>query len=808
MIFKYYSRSIKTRLIINVIIIHALLMGFVVYDMVEREHDFMHKQLSEKGHDITSILASNAGQYLLNNDIVALNELITGIEKIHDYYMVFILDKEGKVYASLPKKYFNLTLDDTISRQLIEQLKRTSSSSVQLVHSNLLDTLYSIDIDGRHIGYVRTILNSDNLHKQISLITAKGILFILLAIIIGTLFVWLSVRKMTQRLEQLTQGAHQIAIHNFDVKLPKNQRSDEVDTMIEAFEVMQESIHQYITKIDASEKRLNLALEGSSDGLWDWNLLTNEIYYSPRWKEMLGFGDDELENSYETWERLTHLDDIEDALEYIEQFLSSTEIYYEHRMRMSTKSKEYIPILSRGQKIFNSQGRAVRLIGTHVDMSEITKAQERLQHQAEHDTLTNLPNRLLFIERLEKAIIKAQKSSKKIAILFLDLDHFKEINDSLGHNIGDKLLQDIASILEKSMRHCDTISRFGGDEFAIIIDNIEDESTITTLLERIMENINRAHTIEGNEFFTTFSIGIAIYPKDGKDSEMLLKNADAAMYKAKKSGRNSYRFYTNDMTQKALERMQLETALRNALANNGLSVYYQPQVNLQTKKIIGMEALVRWEDEVLGKVDTQLFISLAEEIGLITAIDTFVMKQVVEDVARWNQEQIKSVRVALNISVIELTHGNYFELFSQMLQKSGCLPSQFEFEITESQIMRDPNSSIKKLRELSDMGVELSIDDFGTGYSSLAYLKQLPIHKLKIDKSFIDDIVWDRDDREIIKTIIAMAKNLNLGVIAEGVESLEQVEYLLKNSCDEVQGYYYYRPMPRDEITKILQKAL
>jgi len=805
MIFNHYFSSIKTRLIVNVILIHALLMGFVVYDMVEREQSFMHSQLSAKGHDITAVLASNATQYLLNNDVVALNELIVGMKKVRDQYMIFILDKDGKVYASLPNRYFNLTLNDTVSRSLIDKIDESSKDGVQIQHLDLVDTLYPIDVNGQIIGYARTILDAKKLHQEIDVITQKGLLFILIAIFLGAIFAWLSVRKMTQRLGELTKAAHELAEHKFDVKLPANSESDEVGTMIDAFGVMQSSIHHYIHKIDANQKRLNLALEGSSDGLWDWNLITNEVYYSPRWKEMLGYADNELENCFDTWKNNVHPDDIGGLMNFIEHFLVSSKTLYEQKFRMQTKSGQYIPILARGKKVFNNEGRAIRLIGTHVDMSEITRIQERLRYQAQHDMLTNLPNRLLFVDRLEQAILLAERYNHEVAVLFLDLDHFKEINDSLGHDLGDKLLQKIAEILQKSMRKSDTVSRFGGDEFAILIDKVEDEKLIISILEKIMKIINVAHTIEGQEFFTTFSIGIALYPHDGLKSDILLKNADAAMYKAKKSGRDNYQFYTNDMTQKALERIQLETALRNALADGILDVHYQPQVNLKSKKIIGMEALVRWKDSKLGNIAPDIFILLAEETGLISAIDTFVMKRVIEDMYRWKSDGIDIVPVAINISVIELMRGNYFETFFQMIEEYECMPSQFEFEVTESQIMKDPEYSIKKLQYLKDLGVKLSIDDFGTGYSSLAYLKKLPIHKLKIDKSFIDDIVYDNDDREIVKTIIAMAKNMNLCVIAEGVEYSEQVDYLIKHGCDEIQGYYYYKPMSRDETTKTLQ---
>jgi len=809
MIWRSYGKSIKTRLIVNVILIHAVLMGLIVFDMLNREHRFMENQLSAKGFDLTSILASNASQYLLNNDIVALNELIAEMENISDHYMVFIMDTEGKVRASLPGSYFNRTLTDDISRTLFQKITATERDGVQLNHGSLVDTLYKIKAEDKTIGYARAILDSNSMNNALHIITKEGIFFIIIAIFAGALFAWISVWKMTERLNKLTAAAHELAKRNFDTLLPRAKGEDEINTMIEAFSVMQHSLHDYIRKIDANEKRLNLALEGSSDGLWDWNLVTNEIYFSPRWKEMLGYGDDELPNTFESWRKNIHPHDLEKTETFLETFLHSNRTRYEQKFRMRTKEGTYLPILARGKKVDDKNGRAVRMIGTFVDISEITQAQKRLQYQAQHDALTHLPNRLLFMEHLQTAIEQAHRHGTKTAVLFLDLDYFKEINDSMGHGMGDRLLIAIADILQKdTVRENDTIARLGGDEFAIIVNDITSTDVAIGVVHKIMDRINIPLQLEEHEFYNSFSIGIALYPDDGDNAAVLLKNADAAMNKAKKNGRNTYQFYTQDMTEKALERLLLETSLRHAIKNDELEVYYQPQVNILSKAIIGMEALVRWHHKEMGMIPPSLLIPLAEETGLITAVDLCVMRSVVKQCRAWKREGLSVPRIAINLSVIELTHGSYIEAFTQALRDQECSPSMFELEITESQLMKDPQLSIQKLNQLKALGVTLSIDDFGTGYSSLSYLKQLPIHKLKIDKSFVDDIVNDKDDREIIKTIIAMAKNMKLRVIAEGVENGSQLEFLAQQGCHEVQGYYYYKPMSADELRPLLQKEV
>jgi diguanylate cyclase (GGDEF)-like protein/PAS domain S-box-containing protein len=807
MIWRKYSTSIKTRLLVNVILIHAVLMGFVVYDMLIRERDFMQQQLSAKGHDLSSVLATNASQFLLNNDIVAMNELISGANQVHDLYMVFIYNGNGVVRASKPAKYFNLRLNDPASRKLFDRMQQSDKAGVQVEHDGLIDTMYRVQVGGENIGYVRTILDTRWITREINVITQKGLLFIVAAILFGALFAWLSVRSMTRRLNQLSGVARRLADHDFNVKLPEVTEHDEVGTMTEALTVMKESIHDYILTIDASEQRLQHALEGSSDGLWDWDLVTNAVYFSPRWKEMLGYKEHELPNTFETWQINVHPHDIDIVLVFLNRFLSSGEIMYEQKFRMRRKDGSFVPILARGKKIFDAEGRPIRLVGTHVDLTEITKVQEELRFQAEHDALTQLPNRVLFIDRLQQSIKNARRRHNKLAVVFLDLDHFKEINDSMGHDVGDALLMRIAEVLQKHIRESDTIARFGGDEFALIVDNITQTDAVIDVVNKIMDAIKEPCNIDGHEFFNSFSIGIAIYPEDGDDAAKLLKNADAAMYKAKKSGRDNYQFYTREMTKKALERIQLESRLRYAIENDGFDVNYQPKVDSDSNTVVGMEALVRWSDPEIGMISPAVFIPLAEETGMITSIDILVMKQVFAQMKDWKERGVPLVHVSLNLSMIELTHTNYFDALKQQLDETGVDTSLIELEITESQIMKDPSACIAKLQEINELGIKLSIDDFGTGYSSLSYLKQLPIYCLKIDKSFVDDINYDADDREIITTIISMANNLQLQIVAEGVETREQVFFLSNSGCRVIQGYFYYRPMPSDEMEAVLLKT-
>ena len=438
---------------------------------------------------------------------------------------------------------------------------------------------------------------------------------------------------------------------------------------------------------------------------------------------------------------------------------------------------------------------------------ELNERSLELDHLAHHDNLTKLPNRLLLSDRLDQTLKFAHRHNKKIAILFIDLDNFKKVNDSLGHSVGDVILQESAQRLNNCIRETDTVARLGGDEFTIIINDIKDNDIVTEIATKIIKALQEKFQIQGHDLYVTTSIGISIYPDDATSSEELLRNADAAMYKAKDGGRNTYRYYTEDMTQKAFEHILMESSLRYALEQNQLTVYYQPQVSAKNNQIIGMEALVRWQHPELGIVSPAQFIPLAENTGLIIQLGEQVFDISTKQMAVWMKDYQLTGRMAINLSGKQFQQAQLLEVLSEKLRNNNCKPEWIELEITENHVMDDPVKAIDTLQKLQDMGIEIAIDDFGTGYSSLSYLKRLPINKLKIDQSFVQDILDDEDDRIIIKSTISLAKNMNLNVIAEGVELKEQKDFLLDHGCDLIQGYYYSRPVPGKEMTDLLKST-
>lgn len=436
---------------------------------------------------------------------------------------------------------------------------------------------------------------------------------------------------------------------------------------------------------------------------------------------------------------------------------------------------------------------------------ELEDKSEKLSHLANHDSLTSLPNRMLFTDRLNQSIKHASRTKTSISVLFLDLDRFKEVNDTYGHDAGDELLCVITKRLQKCVRKEDTIARLGGDEFTIILNNLTQRNTIL-VLDKIINVMKEGFKIKNHLLYSSFSIGASTYPQDGETSDLLLRNADTAMYKAKDNGKNGYQFYNVEMTRYAQERVQLETKLREAIENEEFRIFFQPKFNTRSEKIIGMEALIRWENPVLGLVPPDRFIPLAEEIGLIVKIDEWMMKNAIKKVIKWKKMGLETGMISLNLSVYQLESSGFLDNLKNILQESNFDTSCLELEITESQIMKNPYDSIEILSKIRDLGITISVDDFGTGYSSLSYLKRLPIDKLKIDRCFVIDAHKNDDDAAIVRAIIALAKSLKLDIIAEGVEIEEQKEFLLAEGCNKIQGYLYSRPLDEDAFEEFLIK--
>jgi diguanylate cyclase (GGDEF)-like protein/PAS domain S-box-containing protein len=453
----------------------------------------------------------------------------------------------------------------------------------------------------------------------------------------------------------------------------------------------------------------------------------------------------------------------------------------------------------------DEDGKVVHFVAVLYDVTETKQYQAELEMQANRDGLTGLANRNLLIDRLNQAITSAASFSRTLWVAYLDMDRFKFINDTVGHKVGDRLLIQIATRLQDAVRDTDTIARVGADEFILILQERGDELLVAEVVQRFLETIAQPLADEGHEFFLTCSIGVAVYPSDGSDAESLIKHADVAMYRAKELGRNNLQFFTPAMNQRAMERLRIEGDLRNALERQEFVLHYQPQVDLTSGRIVGMEALLRWQHKELGMVSPARFIGLAEETGLIMPIGAWALRTACMQTREWIRAGFGPLRVAVNLSARQFGQKDLAQSIAAVLKETGLGADCLEIELTESLVMTDVERAIGILRNLNDLGVKLSIDDFGTGYSSLSYLKRFPIDVLKIDQSFVRDITIDADDAAIAVAIISLAHSLKLKVIAEGVETAAQLIFLRRNQCDQMQGYYFSRPVPADEFVQMLR---
>jgi diguanylate cyclase (GGDEF)-like protein/PAS domain S-box-containing protein len=471
------------------------------------------------------------------------------------------------------------------------------------------------------------------------------------------------------------------------------------------------------------------------------------------------------------------------------------------------KNGEIYPDWMSINSIRDGQGQIQNYVAVFSDISQRKQSEAQLVYMASHDVLTGLPNRTLLQERIAQALLRAQRDRSGVALLFIDLDRFKNINDTMGHHVGDLLLQEAANRLRDCLRETDTIARQGGDEFVVLIEQFSDEQFLSSIARKVMQSLQRPFFLQEQEIYISASIGISVYPQDGGDFGALLKNADVAMYRAKDAGKNTFQFYSAESNVHSLERLALENSLRRALERNEFCLYYQPKVDLASERIIGAEALLRWQHPELGLIPPIQFISLAEETGLIIPIGAWVLDEACRQGQAWLRAGLPKIRISVNLSARQFSNEDIAQTIAEALASNNLPADSLELEITESMLMQHTGRTNEILQHFRRMGMHVSIDDFGTGHSSLGYLKRFPVNTLKIDRSFIRDVPEDQDDAVITQTIIAMAHSLKLQVVAEGVESHAQLEFLKMLKCDQIQGYIFSKPLPAPEFARLLESG-
>jgi diguanylate cyclase (GGDEF)-like protein/PAS domain S-box-containing protein len=573
-----------------------------------------------------------------------------------------------------------------------------------------------------------------------------------------------------------------------------------------------ETIDAPYKKLHTVQQNLALSVQASGIGLWAWEINNNSVTFSPEWKSQLGYTEDELANSLDTWKSLIHPDDLDRTLQVLENFLASGSTIYQNEFRLRHKDGTYHWIMARGDKEVDTNNQVVRLRGSHIDITERKNAEKEIHNLAFFDSLTRLPNRRSLLDRFNLALAYSARSKNYGAVMFLDLDHFKTINDTIGHNQGDLLLIEVANRLKNCVRKADTIARLGGDEFIVLIEEIsanpqEASQKTAQIADKILAALSQPYQILEREHHSSASIGICLYNGNSIPVDDLLKHADLAMYQAKENGRNIARFFDPAMQLAVETHAALHADLRSAIAKQQLSLHYQIQTDHQQQPL-GAEALLRWQHPMRGMVSPLQFIPIAEQSSLILEIGNWVLNTACEQLAAWSKHaRSRNLVLAVNVSALQFKMHDFVDTVAATVHKYQINPALLKLELTESTILNDVADVVTKMHALKALGVKLSMDDFGTGYSSLSYLTRLPLDQLKIDQSFVRDIGIDHNDSVMVQTIIHMAKNFGLDVIAEGVETQEQLAFLKANGCLSYQGYLFGKPVAIQEFEKLLDRT-
>lgn len=627
------------------------------------------------------------------------------------------------------------------------------------------------------------------LHLITSLFIISFSLFItfLLAVRLQS-FVTIPIRRLQDTVIKIRQS------DNYSLRATKTTE-DELGDLVDAFNGMVAKIERDNIALRESEDRFRTLTASSPVGVFQTDEEGQYMYVNTRWREITNIYDIHL--TQEAWVKSLHPEERFNVLNKWKEAVSQgAEFRLEYRLLQDDGTE--VNVICHAKPLHDSGGLVTGYLGSLSDISELKSVQNQLEQLALYDPLTKLANRHLFRNRLEKAIRNCGRTQAKLAILFLDIDHFKKINDTMGHDQGDELLRAIAHRLRFCTRPGDTVARMGGDEFTILVPEIQHVNEADAIARKVLDVLKVPIRLTGVEVIITTSIGITIGLDDADDANTLLKNADLAMYRAKAHGRDNYQFFSNEMNVELTRQLALEGELRQALQQNQFQLYFQPQMDLKENRLTGYEALLRWVHPQKGFIPPSEFIPVAEDSGLILPIGEWVLRTACEHIRLFREQGLlpENGHIAVNLSPRQFHDPNLLTVIRDLLQTTGIQSRELEIEITESLLMDNVESTIITLNELKDLGIILAIDDFGTGYSSLNYLKRLPIHILKVDRSFVMDIPHDADDMEITAAVIAMAHKLGLKVVAEGVELAEQAEFLKENHCDFVQGYYYGKPMP------------
>jgi diguanylate cyclase (GGDEF)-like protein/PAS domain S-box-containing protein len=754
--------------------------------------------MNRSGEERVTLIAESLANLIVAYDYSNIESLAERIVKLQDVQQIKISNRAGRIMSSRTNSTFNPNNKGVIFTAPVTFL-------------------------GDSIGTVELTLSLERLEQKVKE-TYRNIFFflVLFAVFFGVLIYFTVSKFVVNPLSRLSTAANQLALGDFSAVLPP-ESGDELGNMVRAFSTMRESrkgvenelsklntgleaiVEKRVAELKDSEIYIHAVLDNVNEGIivmdsngiiTSLNTAAENIFgyttaeiIQKEFKTLLSDENSDLSGIYKAYSGENETDP---SFGVIREVVGLRKDFSAFPLELKTSQ-----IIIQNRLVFITTAR---------DITDRKDAEQRINYMASHDSLTKLPNRTLLQDRIQQTLAHNKRRNQRAAVIFIDLDKFKVINDTLGHDVGDGLLQQASERLVAGVRSEDTVARQGGDEFIILLTAIGQPEDAGTIAHKIIESMTMPFVVKGKELHIGASVGIAIYPDDGEDMESLLKNSDIAMYHAKESGRGNYQFFSPQMNEKAAEKQSLNGDLRYATERNELFLVYQPVVDMVTGHMVGMEVLLRWQHPELGLISPVKFIPLAEESGLILPIGEWVFRSACKQMKAWQTQGYEVPRLAINLSAKQFRQKSLADTIERILKETGVESRFIGLEVTESMLLQNIEEVVATLLRLSNMGLEISIDDFGTGYSSLSYLKRLPINKIKIDKTFIDDVATHQDDAQIVIAIIAMAHGLSMKVVTEGVETNAQLEFLRKHKCEQYQGYLYSKPLPASEIIAKLKR--
>jgi diguanylate cyclase (GGDEF)-like protein/PAS domain S-box-containing protein len=806
-----FTGSVKRQLIWGVALVHAAMMTLFVYDLSNRQKDFLVESQASQAISLAKNLSLIAAIPLLSSDFSGLQELTMAISRYPGVVYVMVIGADGKVLAhgdrSVRGKYIADFPQISASTAPQEVLYKSASKA---------DVLEAISVNETRIGWVRLGVSQDETASKLAAIAQSGLFYTTAAILAGIVLAWVLARRLTYRLDALVKVANSVQSGGLDARA-RTGGNDELGRLAMAFNYMLNSLDDRTKE----EKSLRVALQAEKElaqvtlaSIGDAVITTNGLglvtFLNDAACALTGLEREAaIGRSVSDVFPLTHMGSTlamsNPVLEILNHSRGSRS---EFHGGLLTSNALTIPVESLASPIFSMTGELIGSVLVARDVSEKYKVQDRLQWQAGHDALTGLPNRALLADRFDRALDKAKRNASQLVVCLLDLDHFKPINDTYGHDIGDKLLVEVVTRLNQQMRDVDTLSRLGGDEFVILLEDLENIDDVDGLMQRILEILAEPFCIDDQILNVSASIGISVFPTDNADPDTLLRHADQAMYVAKQTGRNRYHLFDlrQDFERESMH--QTVQRVRQAITNNELLLYFQPKVNLESGSIAGFEALLRWQHPQDGMIPPLSFLPVVEQSDVIVEIGEWVIEQALRQIKHWQQIG-QDWPISVNIAARHFQTADFLERLVIILARYPEVPaSRLEFEILESVALGDVQAMNALIASCRNLGIQFSLDDFGTGYSSLSYLKRIPVQTLKIDQSFVRDMLKDPDDMALVESIINIAKLFRLHVVAEGVESQQQGLILQRLGCNLVQGYGIARPMPVDQCVNWASRYL